>query len=89
MLSSTVVELVLCPPWYRQNESFDSIGWSLSVLRCCTNVSVTFDAENSRQFILDVWACLDFCEHAQRTQSVSLVSWQCMLCAREAALEVS
>ena len=32
VLSSTVVELVLRQPWYRQNASFDSIDWSLSVL---------------------------------------------------------
>ena len=32
VLQSTVVELVLRPPWYRQNPSFDSTEWSLSVL---------------------------------------------------------
>ena len=32
VVSSTVVDLVLLPPWCRQNPSFDSIGWSLSVL---------------------------------------------------------
>ena len=72
MLSSTVVELVLHPPWYRQNASFDSIKWSLSVLHAA-QTSVLLRCEDRRQSILDAWTFLDFCERAKASRV-------CLLC---------
>ena len=48
VLSSTVVESVLRPPWYRQNASFDSIGWSLPVLHAAqTSVSLSMREQST------------------------------------------